>query len=734
MFDIHDTKTIKDSVHGYISIPKCFVNHIIDTEYFQRLRNIEQTGMRILYPNAKHDRYCHSLGVFYLGNKAVDALLDNFSRDKLWNISSDQKSILFWAKNKVLFLIACLLHDIGHTPFSHSLENQIYKNSGTRGINDRIAELIVESEHLDVSEKSNMSIKIKSAAPHEQLGALLVLEKMRKNIEDIFDELIDISYPSINSSNILISEYYKYNPTIDKTDLESDICFIIRMILGLKYEEHFPEKQIQNCFIELLNGGNFDVDKLDYIIRDTKMSGINNVSIDIERLLNSICIITKTIYKNTEFTDDKRFSQVPIYSIKVDGTNNMKLQIKGNFKGVFKFHPDTKVVVECGSYIESLNGVTGDANIILSKPVDFTQESQIFVNNIEKGASENGNKTIFPDNDTKKPIRCIIRNAQLTDNSKFTFKTQDTKENRIELVVNGKCNMEVEGNFSSKGSVIFYNETVISGSVEELIVLGNMITDNIPNPNCYNAFSIGFKKQAINIIANVLEARDYLYLWCYANHKIIYYANFLLPALSVSLATPKDSESFPCWSLDYNNLINLDDAYLWTLFRFLKGKCKEEENKLLEELFTRKYKKSIWKSLAEYDIFFEKFNDEQKMDISNTLSNMINEDLPNVKNDTGFLAGFLEQSLIDYLIKEIPDFSGLNCLVYVKAGYIPKKTDVFNTFLLMGNEAVTMDRIQLLRNKDIVTQRKTAHYFYLYYDSSSVIDHQKLIECIIKKN
>ena len=75
MFDIPSKKVFKDSVHGYINVPQCFVEHLIDTEVFQRLRNIDQTGMRVLYPNAKHDRFGHSLGVFHLGCKAVVALL-----------------------------------------------------------------------------------------------------------------------------------------------------------------------------------------------------------------------------------------------------------------------------------------------------------------------------------------------------------------------------------------------------------------------------------------------------------------------------------------------------------------------------------------------------------------------------------------------------------------------------------------------------------------------------------
>ncbi len=115
MFKISGKKVFMDSIHGYINVPKCFVDNLIDTEHFQRLRNIDQTGMRILYPNAKHDRFSHSLGVFHLGQKAVNALLENFFQDKYWKIDendTDNQTTLYWAKNKILFLIACLLHDI----------------------------------------------------------------------------------------------------------------------------------------------------------------------------------------------------------------------------------------------------------------------------------------------------------------------------------------------------------------------------------------------------------------------------------------------------------------------------------------------------------------------------------------------------------------------------------------------------------------------------------------------
>ena len=120
-------KTIMDSVHGYITIPKSFITNLIDTEYFQRLRNIDQTGMKMLYPNAKHDRFSHSLGVYHLGRKAVKKLIQdiksNYCYNKEWDVN------YYWEKNEICFLIACLLHDIGHAPFSHSLEQLILENS-----------------------------------------------------------------------------------------------------------------------------------------------------------------------------------------------------------------------------------------------------------------------------------------------------------------------------------------------------------------------------------------------------------------------------------------------------------------------------------------------------------------------------------------------------------------------------------------------------------------------------
>ena len=72
---------IKDAIHGYISIPKPIMREIIDTETFQRLKNIEQTGMEALYPSATHNRFTHSLGVYHLSKMSFTQFRKNVKTD-----------------------------------------------------------------------------------------------------------------------------------------------------------------------------------------------------------------------------------------------------------------------------------------------------------------------------------------------------------------------------------------------------------------------------------------------------------------------------------------------------------------------------------------------------------------------------------------------------------------------------------------------------------------------------
>ena len=110
-------KTIRDPMYGYITIEEPFAQ-LIDTEEFQRLRNIRQTGYQSLYPSALHNRFVHSLGVFHLGKKALSYFEKNI------DISEECPE---WKNIKTTFLTACLLHDVGHSPFSHTGEDYYTK-------------------------------------------------------------------------------------------------------------------------------------------------------------------------------------------------------------------------------------------------------------------------------------------------------------------------------------------------------------------------------------------------------------------------------------------------------------------------------------------------------------------------------------------------------------------------------------------------------------------------------
>ena len=65
MVEKNKEKIFRDPIYGYISVSEDYCKKFIDTPIFQRLRRIEQTSMRVLFPSARHDRFVHSIGVYY---------------------------------------------------------------------------------------------------------------------------------------------------------------------------------------------------------------------------------------------------------------------------------------------------------------------------------------------------------------------------------------------------------------------------------------------------------------------------------------------------------------------------------------------------------------------------------------------------------------------------------------------------------------------------------------------
>ena len=105
-------KLINDPVYGLIHIRTPLIFDIIEQPLFQRLRRIKQTGLtHLVYPGAQHTRFHHALGAMHLMGMAIDEL-----RIRQTDISPLEEEAV---------LIAVLLHDIGHSPYSHALERLI---------------------------------------------------------------------------------------------------------------------------------------------------------------------------------------------------------------------------------------------------------------------------------------------------------------------------------------------------------------------------------------------------------------------------------------------------------------------------------------------------------------------------------------------------------------------------------------------------------------------------------
>lgn len=105
-------KIINDPVYGFITVPNELVFDIIEHPWFQRLRRIKQLGLtQLVYPGALHTRFHHAIGAMHLMQQAIDSL-----RMKGQIITQDEAEGA---------LLAILLHDIGHGPFSHALEHSI---------------------------------------------------------------------------------------------------------------------------------------------------------------------------------------------------------------------------------------------------------------------------------------------------------------------------------------------------------------------------------------------------------------------------------------------------------------------------------------------------------------------------------------------------------------------------------------------------------------------------------
>ncbi|MCF6184248.1 MAG: HD domain-containing protein [Bacteroidales bacterium] len=136
-------KIINDPVYGFINIPSELHFDIIQHPYFQRLRRIKQLGLsNYVYPGATHTRFDHVLGAMHLMNSAVLELR------KKGHKSTDEE--------RMASLTAILLHDIGHGPYSHTLEGTLMKNV----THEDMSLLFMEKLNAEFNGEISMGIEI----------------------------------------------------------------------------------------------------------------------------------------------------------------------------------------------------------------------------------------------------------------------------------------------------------------------------------------------------------------------------------------------------------------------------------------------------------------------------------------------------------------------------------------------------------------------------------------------
>ncbi len=167
-------KIINDPVFGFLSIPNELIYDVLQHPYVQRLNRIRQLGLSYLvYPGAMHSRFGHSLGAMHLMHEAIASLR--------------LKGVEITEHEETSAMIAILLHDIGHGPFSHVLEHTLVEGV----THEDISLLMMERINIDLNGQLDTAISIfKNEYPkhflHQLISSQLDVDRMDYLCRDSF--------------------------------------------------------------------------------------------------------------------------------------------------------------------------------------------------------------------------------------------------------------------------------------------------------------------------------------------------------------------------------------------------------------------------------------------------------------------------------------------------------------------------------------------------------------------
>ena len=191
-----DHKIINDPVFGFIKIPRGLLYDIVQHPLMQRLNRINQLGLAsVVYPGARHTRFQHSLGTFHLTSEAIQTL--------------QQKGNFIFDSEAEAVEAAILMHDIGHGPFSHVLENTLISGIS----HEEISLLMMEQINRDLGGQLNLAISIfKGEYPknflHQLISSQLDMDRLDYLRRDSF-------YTGVTEGNIGSARIIKMLNVVD---------------------------------------------------------------------------------------------------------------------------------------------------------------------------------------------------------------------------------------------------------------------------------------------------------------------------------------------------------------------------------------------------------------------------------------------------------------------------------------------------------------------------------------
>ncbi len=237
---VFKSKIINDPIYGFVTIQDEIIDSLINHPYFQRLRRIKQLGLtNLVYPGALHTRFHHAIGAMHLMSEALQVL-----KSKDVKISDDEHRAA---------LIAILLHDIGHGPFSHSLEHSIVK-----GVNHEvISSLLMDELNKEFKGKLSLAIKVfnnkyNKKFLHQLVSSQLDMDRLDYLKRDSF--FTGVSEGIISSDRIIKTlNVVKDNLVVEKKGIYSIEKFLIsRRLMYWQVYLHKTVLSAENLLINIL--------------------------------------------------------------------------------------------------------------------------------------------------------------------------------------------------------------------------------------------------------------------------------------------------------------------------------------------------------------------------------------------------------------------------------------------------------------------------------------------------